>query len=673
MVDHPSQPRYWILKDSDENHSFSDQSALTTRIIAADLGIRRFDVAYFWRQEDTSYFYAWGTFDYGPDKGRLPDNQLVGPGKLASTISVNPINKPIMTWEVEENPAFSDLTELRDPQIEVFEISQIQAATLNRLIRKHGFEPPPYPIVQSSEESETHIDDQPTGITVDKLLERSPSQMSILTREILKLAGHFANQREQNRDRVTSSCLLFATVELGHPAEDAEPDNASQFLFQWLRVDRSHQYKNAFEAFINPRNSERQRGVALLTKRALRVFELAERVAAFVRHDSVTEDRGKILARDLVGALLITMATDERSGAAKRLRRVDINIHVLRQDYLDDFLTSDKNPEDDLKRWQQILIELEQVPKPPSEPPLAEIKPQLPPIDADTPSLVDHLNIAAEVRGFANIVAARDVKTPLSIGLFGDWGSGKSTFMEQMQRAVEGIATEVREKPAGQKSAFLGNIVQIKFNAWHYVEANLWASLVSHIFDNLSFSEQEEKAKAESRKQLFLSKLTSTLEEQRKAELNVQAKQEEYQRANNALQEARRQQDSARVELTQVLSESIWPEVKRLIAADPQAVGAIKDARDLLSQNGLSEEELHRELLASRNTLARIHWQLKTMIDDPRLSLIIIAIALATFLLAGRAFLPDFLAPWFAVVGTNNHRHHSAVNAFGKHHRLAAR
>ena len=631
-MDHPSQTKYWILKDSEKNDSFSAQS-LITRIVPVDMGIQEFDVAYFWRQEDSSYFYAWGTFVQDTFKGaRSPENQFIDFGKVPRPILVKPMTKPIMTGEVEEDPAFSNLTELRNPQIEVFEISEIQAAALNRLFRKHGEEAPPYPIAQP-DESDTHIGDQPTGITVDKLLERGPSEMSILTRLILTLAGEFANQREQNRDRVTSSCLLFAAVEMGHNVEGIEPDNASQFLSQWLGGERRNQYENAFKAFINPRNPERNRGTALLTRRALRVFELAERVAAFVRDDSVTEDRGKIYARDLIGALLITIATDEKSGAAHRLRRVQINIKQLRRDYLDDYLNSDKNPEDDLERWKKILIELQPVPQPPPETPLAEIKPQLPLLDADIPSLVNHLNTEAEVRGFANIVAARDVKTPLSIGIFGDWGSGKSTFMEQMQRAVEGIATKVRNKPAGEKSAFLGNIVQIQFNAWHYVEANLWASLVSHIFDNLSFSEKEEKAKAEKRKKLFLSKLSSTLEEQRKAEQNAQAKQEEYQRANNALQEARRQQDSARVELTQVLSESIWPEVKRLIAANPQAADAIKDARDLLSEKELSEEELRRELRASRNTLGRIQWRFKAMMDDRRRTAIIIVIAVVTFLL----------------------------------------
>lgn len=637
-MDHPSQRRYWILKDNDENSSFSAQTALTTRIINPDLGIQVRDIAYFWHQEDSSYFYAWGIFE------RVNQSSA---GKMVWAISVQSITKPIMTQEVEEGPEFADIPELRDPRIEVFEIHEIAAVVLNRLIQKRGVEPPSYPSAQSSDESEAYIADQPTDIDVDKLLERSSPEMSILTREILKLAGQFANQREQNRDRVTRSCLLFAAVELGSNAADAEPDTASEFLFKWLRMDHSDQYAKAFEAFINPRNPERQRGVALLTMRAMRVFELAERVSAFVRHDSVVEDRGKIFARDLVGALLITMATDKRSGASQRLQRRDINLDELRQDYFDDYLNSDKNPDDDLERWQKILIKLEPVPEPPPEIPLPEIKQPVPQIAADTPSLVDLLNIEAEVRGFANIVAARDVKTPLSIGLFGDWGSGKSTFMEQLQQAVEGIAKEVREKPADQKSVFLGNIVQIKFNAWHYVEANLWASLVSHIFDNLSFSEREEKAKAENRKQLLLSKLSSTLEEQRKARLNVQVKQQEFQRAQNALQEARRQQDSARVELTQVLSESIWPEVKRLIAANPQAASVIKDARDLLSQKELSEEDLRRELQDSLSTLGRIQWRLKTMWDDPHRARFILGIVLAIFLLTlGLGFLISRLLAW---------------------------
>jgi hypothetical protein len=643
MSDNPSPTRYWVLKDNEKNILLVDPSSgtpvNTTWVATADLSVQPNDIAYFWRQEDSSYFYGWGTFVSRPDdEERLVDVHLPDIAYVDWTIRAYPIREPITMEEVEEAQVRS--LRLRDPRVEFFEIDKAEAAALNRLIRKHGVEAPDDPILPSPDESQTLGDDQPTDVSVNKLLEWRSSQFSILTREILHLAGQFANQSEQHPDRVTTSCLFFAAVELGPLEEGAQPETASQFLFQWLRRDRVTQYERAFEAFINPRNRDRQRGVALLTMQALRVVELAGRVAAFVRTDSVTEDGENIYARDLVGALLITMTTDERSGVGKRLRRVDINVDLLRRDYFDHYLISDKNRGDDLERWQKILIELEPVPEPPPEIPIPEIKPQLPAIDSDAPSLIDYLNIGAEVHGFANIIAARDVKTPLSIGLFGDWGSGKSTFMEQLQRTVEGIATEVREKPADQKSVFLGNIVQIKFNAWHYVEANLWASLVSHIFDNLSFSEQEEKEKAEKRKQLFLSKLSATLEEQRKVKLQVRAKQDEYQRAQNDLREARRQEDTARVKLSQILRESIWPEVKRLLTADPQAAGEIDRARQLLSQNELSEEELRRELHASRNTVGRIQWRLKVMMDDPRRGLIIVAIFLAALLAPiGLAFL----------------------------------
>jgi hypothetical protein len=42
----------------------------------------------------------------------------------------------------------------------------------------------------------------------------------------------------------------------------------------------------------------------------------------------------------------------------------------------------------------------------------------------------DLLDIKLDVEALASVIAARDVEPPLSIGLFGDWGSGKSFFIE---------------------------------------------------------------------------------------------------------------------------------------------------------------------------------------------------------------------------------------------------
>lgn len=91
----------------------------------------------------------------------------------------------------------------------------------------------------------------------------------------------------------------------------------------------------------------------------------------------------------------------------------------------------------------------------------------------------DLLDIGTDVDAMAALVATRDIQPPLSIGLFGDWGSGKSFFMEKMHARVARIAYQ----PASER--FCQGIVQIRFNAWHYVDANLWASLIDTIFRRL--------------------------------------------------------------------------------------------------------------------------------------------------------------------------------------------
>lgn len=105
---------------------------------------------------------------------------------------------------------------------------------------------------------------------------------------------------------------------------------------------------------------------------------------------------------------------------------------------------------------------------------------------ADSPGDTDLLGIDRDVAAFATLIAARDVNPPLSVGLFGDWGSGKSFFMRQLRKGIEELAHEARASNAMQCNwPFYKRIVQVEFNAWHYVDGNLWASLVQHILDNL--------------------------------------------------------------------------------------------------------------------------------------------------------------------------------------------
>ncbi len=103
---------------------------------------------------------------------------------------------------------------------------------------------------------------------------------------------------------------------------------------------------------------------------------------------------------------------------------------------------------------------------------------------SDVPDGEDLLDIKGEVEALAAVMAAKEVQPPLSLGLFGDWGTGKSFFMRQLENRIQVLQDDAQD--AGGESAFCENIVQIKFNAWSYIDANLWASLTSEIFEGLA-------------------------------------------------------------------------------------------------------------------------------------------------------------------------------------------
>ena len=104
-------------------------------------------------------------------------------------------------------------------------------------------------------------------------------------------------------------------------------------------------------------------------------------------------------------------------------------------------------------------------------------------LQPDTVSGPDLLGIDVEVNALCDVIAARDTEPPLSIGLFGDWGSGKSFFMKKMQERLQLLSAT---SAARADSPYCAKIIQLSFDAWHYIDTNLWASMTSEIFEGLA-------------------------------------------------------------------------------------------------------------------------------------------------------------------------------------------
>ena len=102
----------------------------------------------------------------------------------------------------------------------------------------------------------------------------------------------------------------------------------------------------------------------------------------------------------------------------------------------------------------------------------------------ETSLIADRLGMADDARALAEVMCLREPGPPLAIGLFGDWGSGKSTFMNMIESAVAELTARTASDDAG-RATFVSKVVHIRFNAWHYNDANLWASITSEFFAQL--------------------------------------------------------------------------------------------------------------------------------------------------------------------------------------------
>ncbi|QCO03108.1 P-loop NTPase fold protein [Azospirillum argentinense] len=209
----------------------------------------------------------------------------------------------------------------------------------------------------------------------------------------------------------------------------------------------------------------------------------------------------------------------------------------------------------------------------------------------------DCLGIEAEARTFARLLASRNVTLPLAIGLFGNWGSGKSFFMKLIHQQMESIATE---EGAAETKVYCTNIAHITFNAWHYLDSNLWASLALRIFEGvaaqLSDSKPEEPPTREAAKTRRA--LAEKIESSRRARIEAEEAIAVAEQARRACEDRIAELQSKREEVTRGLSLSdvrlLKPEV---MSAINTGLGKVEDFEKL--EKSLKEGQAVLESLSA--------------------------------------------------------------------------
>ena len=233
----------------------------------------------------------------------------------------------------------------------------------------------------------------------------------------------------------------------------------------------------------------------------------------------------------------------------------------------------------------------------------------------------DLLGIEDEAAAFARIISARDVKPPLAIGVFGEWGSGKTFFMRRIHDSVQVLSADAgaRAEAGATAGPFLADIVQIRFNAWHYIETNLWASLVEYIFTELDRWLQNKTRNSKADAEQVFNRLATAQQLKLEALDGVITRRAERKGAEQRAERARREYEEALVRAKAVgagtyaraLMDTLFSDVS--VREDARKVGDALGIPQLADSGGrlldvLSEarSEAGRAQLAMRAGVARL-------------------------------------------------------------------
>jgi KAP family P-loop domain len=303
--------------------------------------------------------------------------------------------------------------------------------------------------------------------------------------------------KRSNRNVANCSCLLFALSE----GEPSNTQGTERFVRETL--DAKGHYATVFQRFlVDTRHQVTGKVVEGLTGR----FS-ANAVMALISAETIASRVGRgtkeIHRRHLFGALI----SGQRANSAKqRIKQCEIELPQIVEEFL--AFLEPAAPQDNLQEWREILG-LPRTSSLTAETDRLELggraaKPTPSSYTSGAPGynsefcgvgradrVSDYLGVEVLADRLAELISLKETRLPLAIGLFGNWGCGKSHFMNLIDRRIKSLALEARSTIQSQvleavpESRWCREIVPIYFNAWHYSDSNLWASLVTEVFESL--------------------------------------------------------------------------------------------------------------------------------------------------------------------------------------------
>lgn len=206
--------------------------------------------------------------------------------------------------------------------------------------------------------------------------------------------------------------------------------------------------------------------------------------------------------------------------------------------------------------------------------------------DADPDTTANMLDSENDIEVLAALISYKEISPPLAIGLFGDWGTGKSYFMHHLAKRIEGYA-------GSQDDAFCERVIKIHFNSWHYIDTNLWASLVNHIFESIyKYLDQEFGAGKQSESEKLFESLNST-------QLRIQEKKREQEVIQQRI-------DSLNTQLAEIRAKKVEISDEKLMEGlfeDPDVKTLIRKIKDQLLGPALTDIHIIESQIAQLENL----------------------------------------------------------------------